>query len=307
MKLVFFGTPDFAVPTLISLHNSSHDILSVVTAPTKRSGRGLHYNTSSIKKQALRLNIPIFEPVNLIDDNFLSKIDLLKPDIYIVVAFRILPEVLLKIPKIGAINLHASLLPKYRGSAPIAHAILNGETKTGVTTFLIENKVDNGDILLQHQHNISADTTAGELLSQLAQIGAKVVLNTIDGLVENTLNFKKQNNNLASFAPKINTLSCKINWNYSADDIHNQIRAFSPVPGAFTFYKNKRVKLFDSKVEANSKLLKPGRLNYIKPFLEIGTGSNSILIREIQIEGKKKIPVSDFILGNHNIIGDHFV
>ena len=307
MKLVFFGTPDFAVPTLISLHKSSHDILSVVTAPTKRSGRGLHYNSSSIKKQALRLNIPILEPVNLIDDNFLSKIDLLKPDIYIVVAFRILPEVLLKIPKIGAINLHASLLPKYRGSAPIAHAILNGETKTGVTTFLIENKVDNGDILLQHQHNISADTTAGELLSQLAQIGAKVVLNTIDGLVENSINFKKQNNNLASFAPKINTLSCKINWNYSADDIHNQIRAFTPVPGAFTFYKNKRVKLFDSKVEANSKLLKPGDLNYIKPFLEIGTGSNSILIREIQIEGKKKIPVADFILGNHNIIGDHFV
>jgi len=308
MKLLFFGTPDFAVPSLKALHNSPHDVQGIVTTPDTRSGRGLKLKTSSIKKYAEKLNIPIFQPNNLKDKNFISTIKEIKPDIYVVVAYKILPESILSIPVLGAVNLHASLLPKYRGAAPIYHAILNGEEYTGITTFIIQNKVDTGNILLQQKLGIKENATSGEIFEILSQMGAKLIIKTLDGLSDDTITPKEQNDKLASFAPKIKIDHCKINWNRTSEQIHNKIRAFSPIPGAFTYYKNKRVKLFRSKVLMNKlkQNLKPGQINFKNPVLQIGTTTNAIQISDIQIEGKARMPVTQFILGYPKIIGEYF-
>ena len=309
MNLVFFGTPDFAIPTLNTLYNSPHNILRVVTIPDKKSGRGLNYYSSSVKKYAKMLNIPILEPNNLEDKEFLKELELIKPDIYIVVAFRILPKSLLKIPLRGAVNLHASLLPKYRGAAPINHAILNGEKTTGVTTFYIKQKVDTGDILLQHKINIYKDSTAGELMKDLANIGAEIMLKTLDGISNNSITIKEQNHNISSLAPKINIDDCQIKWNQSAEIIHNHIRAFTPTPGAFTFYNSKRIKLYKSNIEdiCSNYLLNPGQIHFIKPYLIVGTNSNYIKISELQPEGKRKLTAIDFKNSNPDIEGGYFV
>jgi len=309
MNLVFFGTPDFAIPTLNTLYNSPHNILRVVTIPDKKSGRGLNYYSSSVKKYAKMLNIPILEPNNLEDKEFLKELELIKPDIYIVVAFRILPKSVLKIPLRGAVNLHASLLPKYRGAAPINHAILNGEKTTGVTTFYIKQKVDTGDILLQHKINIYKDSTAGELMKDLANIGAEIMLKTLDGISNNSITIKEQNHNISSLAPKININDCQIKWNQSAEIIHNHIRAFTPTPGAFTFYNSKRIKLYKSNIEdiCSNYLLNPGQIHFIKPYLIVGTNSNYIKISELQPEGKRKLTAIDFKNSNPDIEGGYFV
>jgi len=308
MKLLFFGTPEFAVPTLHCLHESSHEILGVVTSPDKKSGRGLNIQSSSVKTTAKELGLPIYQPDYLLNNKFISDIKKINPDIYVVVAYKILPNSILRIPCRGAVNLHASLLPKYRGAAPVNHAILNGETETGLTTFLIQNKVDTGDLLLQERIYIDTFTTAGEVLEQLASIGANLIIKTLDGLINDTITPRKQNDNSATFAPKIRAEDCRIAWTNSAEYIHNQIRAFSPNPGAFTFYKNKRVKLFGSNIIQKEKdtLLNPGHINYTEPTLQIGTGTQEIEINDIQIEGKKQLLASQFILGFPDIIGGIF-
>ena len=308
MKLVFFGTPDFAVPTLNNLHDSPHDVLGVVTSPDNKSGRGLETQSSSIKRRAELFNIPIFQPKKLNSDEFISALKEISPDIYVVVAYKILPESILQIPKKGAVNLHASLLPKYRGAAPVNHAILNGESQTGLTTFLIKRKVDTGDILLQKSLNIDRSITTGEALNKLSYIGADLVIKTLEGLSNNTIIPTKQDDQSATFAPKIKVGDCEINWNNSAEYIHNQIRAFSPNPGAFTFYKNKRIKLFGSMIAENDKSveLKPGQIHYNAPILQISTRTKLIYINEIQLEGKKRLPVSQFILGSPGLIGGSF-
>ena len=308
MKLVFFGTPDFAVPTLDALHDSSHEILGVVTSPDKKSGRGLKVTSVAIKKSAEKYSLPIYQPESTESEQLHSILKEINPDIYVVVAYKILPESILNIPPRGAVNLHASLLPKYRGAAPVNHAILNGETETGLTTFLIQKKVDTGDLLLQQSLPIDNSVTTGEALSKLSFLGADLVIKTLDALAQNTIKPIKQDGDKATFAPKINVQDCKINWSNPALMIHNQIRAFSPKPGAFTFYKNKRVKLFGSKVLQNlhnSRVL-PGEIEHTNSFLKIGTGTEPIQITNIQIEGKKKLPVDQFILGFPKITGGIF-
>ena len=308
MKLVFFGTPDFAVPTLDALHDSSHEILGVVTSPDKKSGRGLKVKSAAIKKSAEKYSLPIYQPESTGSEQLHSILKQINPDIYVVVAYKILPESILNIPPRGAVNLHASLLPKYRGAAPVNHAILNGETETGLTTFLIQKKVDTGDLLLQQTLPIDNSVTTGEVLSKLSFLGADLVIKTLDALAQNKIKPIKQDGDKATFAPKISVQDCKINWSNPALMIHNQIRAFSPKPGAFTFYKNKRVKLFGSKVLQNlhnSRLL-PGEIEHTNSFLKIGTGSEPIQITNIQIEGKKKLPVDQFILGFPKITGGIF-
>ncbi len=308
MKLVFFGTPDFAVPSLKALHYSSHDVLGVVTSPDTRSGRGLKLKTSSIKKYAEKLKIPILQQDDLRNNNYFSSIKQNKPDIYVVVAYKILPEPILNIPDLGAVNLHASLLPKYRGAAPIYHAILNGEAYTGITTFIIQNKVDTGDILMQEKLKIKDTSTTGEIFEILSEMGAKLIIKTLDGLSDKTISPKKQDDSLASFAPKIKIDHCKIDWNRTSEEIHNQIRALTPKPGAFTYYNKKRVKLFRSKVLINksNNNPKPGQINFKKPVMQIGTATNVIQIYDIQIEGKARMPVTQFILGYPKIIGECF-
>ena len=308
MKLVFFGTPDFAVPTLDALHDSSHEILGVVTSPDKRSGRGLKVKPSAIKISAEKYGLPIYQPESTGSKQLHSILKQINPDIYVVVAYKILPESILNIPPRGAVNLHASLLPKYRGAAPVNHAILNGETETGLTTFLIQKKVDTGDLLLQQSLPIDNSVTTGEALSKLSFLGADLVIKTLDALAQNKIKPIKQDGDKATFAPKISVLDCKINWSNPALMIHNQIRAFSPEPGAFTFYKNKRVKLFGSKVLQNlhNARLLPGEIEHTNSFLKIGTGTEPIQITNIQIEGKKKLPVDQFILGFPKITGGIF-
>ena len=308
MKLVFFGTPDFAVPTLDALHDSSHEILGVVTSPDKKSGRGLKVKSPAIKKSAEKYSLPIYQPESTGSKQLHSILKQINPDIYVVVAYKILPESILNIPPRGAVNLHASLLPKYRGAAPVNHAILNGETETGLTTFLIQKKVDTGDLLLQQSLPIDNSVTTGEALSKLSFLGADLVIKTLDALAQNKIKPIKQDGDKATFAPKISVQDCKINWSNPALMIHNQIRAFSPKPGAFTFYKNKRVKLFGSKVLQNlhNARLLPGEIEHTNSFLKIGTGTEPIQITNIQIEGKKKLPVDQFILGFPKITGGIF-
>tara|TARA_B100000949_G_scaffold33920_1_gene27472 strand:- start:862 stop:1791 length:930 start_codon:yes stop_codon:yes gene_type:complete len=308
MKLVFFGTPDFAVPTLDALHDSSHEILGVVTSPDKKSGRGLKVTSAAIKKSAEKYSLPIYQPESTGSEQLHSILKQINPDIYVVVAYKILPESILNIPPRGAVNLHASLLPKYRGAAPVNHAILNGETETGLTTFLIQKKVDTGDLLLQQSLPIDNSVTTGEALSKLSFLGADLIIKTLDALAQNKIKPIKQDGDKATFAPKISVQDCKINWNNPALMIHNQIRAFSPKPGAFTFYKNKRVKLFGSKVLQNlhNARLLPGEIEHTNSFFKIGTGTEPIQITNIQIEGKKKLPVDQFILGFPKILGGIF-
>ena len=308
MKLVFFGTPDFAVPTLDALHDSSHEILGVVTSPDKKSGRGLKVTSAAIKKSAEKYSLPIYQPESTGSEQLHSILKQINPDIYVVVAYKILPESILNIPPRGAVNLHASLLPKYRGAAPVNHAILNGETETGLTTFLIQKKVDTGDLLLQQSLPIDNSVTTGGALSKLSFLGADLVIKTLDALAQNKIKPIKQDGDKATFAPKISVQDCKINWSNPALMIHNQIRAFSPKPGAFTFYKNKRVKLFGSKVLKNlhNASLLPGEIEHTNSFLKIGTGTEPIQITNIQIEGKKKLPVDKFILGFPKVTGEIF-
>ncbi len=308
MKLVFFGTPDFAVPTLDALHDSSHEILGVVTSPDKKSGRGLKVTSAAIKKSAEKYSLPIYQPESTGSEQLHSILKQINPDIYVVVAYKILPESILNIPPRGAVNLHASLLPKYRGAAPVNHAILNGETETGLTTFLIQKKVDTGDLLLQQSLPIDNSVTTGEALSKLSFLGADLIIKTLDALTQNKIKPIKQDGDKATFAPKISVQDCKINWSNPALMIHNQIRAFSPKPGAFTFYKNKRVKLFGSKVLQNlhNARLLPGEIEHANSFLKIGTGTEPIQITNIQIEGKKKLPVDQFILGFPKLTGGIF-
>ena len=308
MKLVFFGTPDFAVPTLDALHDSSHEILGVVTSPDKKSGRGLKIKSSIIKKNAEKYGFPVYQPESTRNKQLYSILKEINPDIYVVAAYKILPESILNIPYRGAVNLHASLLPKYRGAAPVNHAILNGETETGLTTFLIQKKVDTGDLLLQQSLPIDNSITTGETLSKLSFLGADLVIKTLDALVKNTIKPIKQDGTKATFAPKINVQDCKINWSNPALMIHNKIRAFSPKPGAFTFYNNKRVKLFGSTILTESGLNKllPGQIEYSNSIFMVGTGTQHIQLTNIQIEGKKTLPVDQFILGFPKIKGGSF-
>ena len=308
MKLVFFGTPDFAIPSLYALHKSAHEILAVVTTPDKPAGRGLKNTASSVKQAAEKFNYSIYQPPDLNDSDFLSIMKKIEADIFVVVAYRILPEELISIPLEGAVNIHASLLPKYRGAAPIHRAILNGENETGVTTFHIQNKVDTGDILLQEQYKLNKSITTGEAYDNLAEIGAKLIVTTLNRLFSNQLVPIKQDHNNATSAAKISSNDCLIHWHNSAEIIHNQIRAFTPRPGAYTSFQNKRVKLFNSEITLKepSSILLPREIHYDHRCLQVGTGSGIIHIHEIQLEGKKRMPVSQFIDGFPQIKGEYF-
>jgi len=299
MKLVFFGSPEFAVPSFSALHNSEHEILAVVTAPDKRAGRGKKYISLPIKLAADKYNYPIYQPLDLKDPEFLSFMNVLDADIFVVVAYRILPEEVICIPREGAVNIHASLLPKYRGPAPIHHAILNGEKETGVTIFRIEKKVDTGDILLQERFILNNNITTGEVYDNLANLGARLVLTTLDYFKTNQLVPVAQEHINATSAPKISSKDYLIHWHNSAETIHNQIRAFSPIPGAYTYFQKKRLKLFNSEIKENNSTqnLQPGEISFSNDCLMVGTGTVVIHINEIQLEGKNRLPVRSFVSG----------
>ncbi|RPI17079.1 MAG: methionyl-tRNA formyltransferase [Ignavibacteriae bacterium] len=301
MNIIFMGTPDFAVPSLQILLTSHHKISAVVTTPDKPKGRGLKLAHSAVKEFALQNNLRVLQPDKLKDENFINEIRDLQPDLIIIVAFRILPKEIFTIPKFGSFNLHASLLPKYRGAAPINWAIINGEKETGVTTFFLKERVDTGNIIMQTPCDIAEDDNAGTLHDKLSHIGAGTVMSTVN-LIEMTngnVPITEQDNTLASPAPKIFKDDCRIDWNKPAEQVHNFIRGLSPYPAAYTFHNGKQIKIFKSSndVSVNSQIISPGLVLCGKTHLFVSCSDNNIEILELQLEGKKRVSAKDFING----------
>jgi len=301
------GTPEFAVATLGSLLMNGFNVIGVVTAPDKPSGRGRKLRKSAVKEFAEISSLPIMQPERLRDQEFVSELIALNADIFIVVAFRMLPDVVWKIPTIGTINLHASLLPDYRGAAPINHAIINGETVTGVTTFFIDEKIDTGNILLNEDVHISPFENAGDLHDRLMKHGARLVIRTLSDIAENKTNplpqahFIKPGESLKP-APKIHPKDCIIEWNNNAVKIHNFIRGLSPYPGAKSFFKNDSstfsFKVFESLPEIETHTFKPGEIfSDGKHFLRVACRDGFISISSLQLEGKKRMNTVEFLRG----------
>lgn len=299
------GTPAFAVASLQTLLNSEHDILGVVTVPDKPQGRGRKLQPSPVKKLALQHDLPVYQPVSLKDSDFLAEMSRLAPDLFTVVAFRILPEVLFRMPTAGTINLHGSLLPRYRGAAPIQWALLNGESETGVTTFFIQKSVDTGNMLLQRKLPIKPDETFGELHDRMAELGATTLLDTIDGIAAGTLQATPQDDTLATRAPKITPDLLPIDFTQSASKVHNQIRAFSPKPGAYTVLVGQRIKFLRSHLVA--KQGRPGKVIAVdRDGFTVACGDQALTITEVQPEGKRAMESRAFLSGNPLQTGDLF-
>ncbi|MBI4535596.1 MAG: methionyl-tRNA formyltransferase [Ignavibacteriae bacterium] len=300
------GTPDFAVPSLEILLKNGYSIPAVVTAPDKPRGRGQEISPTPIKSVALKRQIPVLQPEALKDSQFVSSIEALKPDLIVVVAFRILPKEVFTVPGLGSFNLHASLLPKYRGAAPINWAIIKGEKETGVTTFLLQEKVDTGNILLQARVPIAPEDDAGTIQDKLAAIGAEIVLHTVRLIEQGKAMPRKQDDSLASPAPKIKKEDCRIDWNQPAEKVHDFIRGLSPSPGAFTTHKGKVIKVYKSMVIEHKATGRSGQVRREREFLEVATGDRMLSILELKQEGRKRMTVSEFLRGYRFEVGDSF-
>jgi methionyl-tRNA formyltransferase len=304
MRIVFMGTADFAVPSLNILLEHNFGIVGVVTAPDKPAGRGLQLTGSPIKQFAVEHNLPIFQPERLRQYEFVEQMSSLRPDLFVIVAFRILPLEILQIPIRGAFNLHASLLPKFRGAAPIQWAVISGEKETGVTTFFLNEQVDTGKIILQARLPIAPDETAGELHDRLAAVGAEIVLHSVRLIENGAVQPRGQDNTSASVAPKIFKHHCKIDWNRPATDVHNLIRGMSPRPGAFTSHGDKILKIYRSKLVPGPLKQVPGTILQADSHLVIATGDGAIELVEVQQEGKKKLSIHEFLRGYRLTSGD---
>ncbi len=296
MKIVFWGTPDFAVPSLKILLENNHQVKAVVTSPDKERGRGQRVSFTPVKDFALQNNIPILQPEKLKSEEFILDLKKYDVDLYVVVAFKILPREIFAIPRYGSFNLHASLLPKFRGAAPIQWTLINGESETGVTTFSLEDKVDTGNIYLQKKIAILPEDNFGTLHDKLSLLGAEAVLETVSAIENGTFNMIKQSDELATPAPKVTKELIQIDWNKSAKEVHNLVRAFSPYPGAFFVHESKVIKIFQTKID-NSINLSPGEILQKKEQLFIGCGKGTVEIIEIQYEGRKKMSTSEFLRG----------
>ena len=297
MKIIFWGTPDFAVPSLKILLENNHQILAVVTSPDKERGRGQKVTFTAVKEFAIQNNIPVLQPDKLKAEDFINNLKAFDCDVYVVVAFKILPREIFTIPKFGSFNLHASLLPKFRGAAPIQWTLIKGETETGVTTFALEDKVDTGNIYLQKKIQILSEDNFGTLHNKLSLLGAEVVLETVNLIENGTAQMQKQSDELASTAPKITKENMQINWNESAEEIHNLVRAFSPFPGAFFTHHEKLIKVYRTRID-NSMNLAAGKILEKRDQLFVGCSKGSIEILEIQSEGRKKMTIAEFLRGH---------
>ena len=299
MRIIFMGNPDFAVPSLQHISESKHDVIAVVSNPPKRIGRGNKIRETAIGLTAKAMEIPLLQPPKLNDKQFLQYLSWMKPDIFVVVAYKILSDRLLSIPKFGAINLHPSLLPKYRGAAPIQWALINGDSKTAVTTISLSGKIDAGEILLQETVDIDKDDNYGILADRLSKIGADLVVKTLDRIETDNLQGIQQVDSKVIMAPKIISDDHKIDWTKTAEQINNLIRAFSPSPGAFTTLNGKRLKIYLSSTLDNiSDETKCGEIIICSNNqLAIQTGKGFLDIREVQFEGKKRMKVEEFLRG----------
>ena len=306
MKIIFMGTPEFAVPSLIKLTENNYKPVAVVTGLDKKQGRGQKLISTPVKIIAEKLNIPLIQPLNLKDPAFLKQIISIDADLACVVAFRILPEEMLTIPKMGTINLHGSLLPFYRGAAPIQRAIMAGEKETGVTTFFIKKTVDTGNILLQDSLKIDANEDFGSVHDRLSELGGDLLLETVKGVNSGNIEERKQDDSLATKAPKINASDLNINWSNSAKSIHDQVRGLSPFPGLSTKLMNKKIKIFKSEVEEEIPAkFSPGEVTSVeKDYFTVATGKGGLRILELQREGKNRIKCADFLRGMDVSVGE---
>ncbi len=306
MKILFMGTPEFAIPSLERLINSHHQVLAVVTGPDKPVGRGLKLAPTPVKVVAERHGIRVLTPEKLSDDTFIAELKQIPAELYVVVAFRILPVAVFTIPNQGAINLHASLLPKYRGAAPINWAIINGETETGVTTFFIEQQVDTGHWILQRRVPIAPDETAGELHDRLSEIGAELLLETVN-LIEAGQAPRHPQQGEVTRAPKITREMCHIDWGKDSIAIYNLIRGLSPLPRAFTYYQHQEIKICRAHVVSPdaSHQATPGQIIAInQDSIEVATGRGVLAIRELQPENKRRMTTAEYLRGHRLIIGE---
>lgn len=316
MRIIFMGTPGFAVASLEILVKNGYNIVGVVTAPDKPAGRGQQVQQSAVKEFALKHQLNILQPSNLKDETFLSELSALKADLQIVVAFRMLPEKVWNMPPMGTYNLHASLLPRYRGAAPINWAIINGEKETGATTFKLKHEIDTGSILLQHKVAITPQMTAGELHDELMQQGAELLLQSVKKIEQGNVELKEQNALLKpgeepKHAPKIFKDDCRIDWNRKGEEIHNLIRGLSPYPCAWTTLqgagKNLTFKIYHARFQSQLHNLKAGAIECDgKKELRVSCTGGFIYVDELQMEGKKRMKTEEFLRGFNFAPGSFF-
>jgi methionyl-tRNA formyltransferase len=298
-RIVFMGTPAFAVASLKALLDAKMNVVGVVTAPDKPAGRGMQLQQSAVKLFALEHQLPIAQPEKLKSPDFFAQIQAWQPDLQIVVAFRMLPESIWSFPTMGTLNVHGSLLPQYRGAAPINWAIINGEKETGVTTFRLQHAIDTGDILLQERIPITPNMTAGELHDIMMEVGAQTLVKTLEGLIKNTLHaIPQKEDSTIQHAPKIFTKDCSIDWQKPVAQIHNLIRGLAPFPGALTKVDGKIVKLFSTSIVHETPKEPIGSfVTDGKTFAKFACSDGYIELNDIQWEGKKRMPIADFLRG----------
>lgn len=309
MKVVFMGTPDFAVPTLEALfHSGSHTVLEVITQPDRPKGRGKHLASPPVKEKALELGLSCYQPSSVRSSEFLDHLKLLNPDVIVVVAYgKILPPEVIGLPPFGCVNVHSSLLPEFRGAAPIHWAIYHGKKESGVTTMFMNEGLDTGDMLLKVARPISPEMTMGELHDQLKIDGAELLLKTLDGLEKKSIVPIVQKDEESSYAPLIKKENEKIDWNRTAEEIHNQIRAFNPWPGTYTIFRGERLKIW--KTSYNSNFIPhslPGVITIQEENLLVSTGLGVLILEEVQPQSREKVGVKNWISGKKVQTGEQF-
>lgn len=302
LRIIFMGTPDFAVATLNALLSNNYNVVGVITAPDKPAGRGRKLNESAVKQFAKQHNLNILQPTNLKSEDFINQLKALHANLQIVVAFRMLPKLVWQLPEYGTFNLHASLLPDYRGAAPINWAIINGETQTGVTTFFIDEKIDTGEIILQETTNILPHENVGSLHDKLMAIGSQLVVKTVKRIENGNLATTPQSKPLANkSAYKLNKDNCKINWQLPAQNIYNLIRGLSPYPSAWSILNNDNenitVKIYDAEIELENHDYKIGQLISTKKELKVAVQNGFINIKNMQLPGKRAMPIKALLNG----------
>jgi len=306
MKIVFMGTPEFAAICLDEISKSKHEIAGVVTVPDKPAGRGQKLSQSAVTKMAVEKNLKLLQPEKLKNQDFIEELKSLHAEAFVVVAFRMLPKDVWQIPPKGTFNLHASLLPQYRGAAPINWVIINGEKETGATTFLIDEKIDTGNILLKEKVEILPEDNAGTLHDKLAEAGKKLIIETLNGLEDNSIQPKPQDNfDELKPAPKIFKEDCKINWNETPEKIHNKIRGLSPYPAAWSYFEKtgekKSIKIFKGKFESiQNQDESVSQITFEDNQLKIHLKTGNYIVEELQPEGKRRMNSTDFINGLHD-------
>lgn len=308
MRIIFMGTPEFAVPSLRTLVANDFKPVAVVTGADKRRGRGQSVSETPVKQAAKELGIEtILQPSSVKSDDFAREIQDLQPDLLVVVAFRILPPSVFKAARLGAFNLHGSILPAYRGAAPIHHAVLNGDSETGVTTFFLKKKVDTGNVILTRTMPIGPDDTTGNVHDRMMYLGAEAVLETVEQIAEGTVTETPQDDSLASPAPKVFRHQAKVDWNRDVSAVHNHIRGYAPVPGAWTKLGNDTLRLLGSRIDNHDPgENKPGTVLSSSGELVVACKDGAVSITKVQLQGRRAMPVDTFLNGNPIQVGYEF-